>query len=183
MNNSQLRQSVMPEHCKDYHFVTGEKHKYLGRYYTLVVQPIGDGGVQQVALRGEYLYLSTKEPADIAASAGILDAWYQKQAEAVFTPIVAEAVVKAIPYNHKRLPQLRIYRMNNQWGACNPKTGVLILNLELIKVPEACIAFVAQHEVLHLSFPSHNNAFFSALKTLMPNWMEREKTLRTLYPI
>lgn len=183
MNNSQLRQSVMPEHCKDYHFVTGEKHKYLGKYYTLVVRPIGDDEIPRVMLRGQYLYLSTREPANIAVNAGVLDAWYQERAEAVFTPILAEAVVRAMPYNRKRLPQLRIYRMDNQWGACNPKTGVLILNLELIKVPEACIAFVAQHEVLHLRFPSHNGAFFSALKTLMPNWVEREKTLRTLYPI
>lgn len=174
---------VIPEHLKNYQFVTGEKHKYLGHYYCLIIKEIANEDDEHAELQKNHLVIYTTRPNNVRWNALILDTFYKEKAEEIFTPILAAAVVNALPYNKKKLPKLHIYRMSNEWGACNPKTGALILNLELIKTPVKCIEFVAQHEVLHLSFPSHNNAFFAALKTLMPDWREREKILREKYAL
>lgn len=174
---------IVPEHEKKYQFTTGELHKYRGHYYPLVIKPETDAACDSVEIAQGHLVIHSSKPKNPAANAAILDEWYYHQAKALFAGMVAKAMLNARPYIRTAVPRLKIKRMLDQWGACNPRTGLLILNLELIKVPDACTAFVAQHEVLHLKYPSHNTAFFTAMKTLMPDWVEREKILKEYYPV
>ena len=171
---------IIPEHEKVYHDTTGEKHKFLGDFYTLSVQSTHD--TAHVVPQGSNLVLAVNDPKDKEECAFTLDMWYRDQAQEVFLPIVADAVVETAPYK-VALPKLRIYRMLDRWGSCSPKSKILIMNLELIKVPVPCIEYIATHEMLHFRYPSHNFAFSAALGTVMPDWKKREDILNEFYPI
>jgi predicted metal-dependent hydrolase len=173
-------QTIIPEHEKTYRYVTGESHKYLGHYYTLSVHQTNDA--PHVYLQGENLVMACNHPDDMENKEFLMDMWYREKARETFVPIVADAVVKASPYK-LQLPHLRIYRMLNRWGSCSPKSKILIMNLELIKVPDFCIEYIALHEMIHFKYPSHNFAFSAAMGTLMPDWQARENFLNTWYPI
>lgn len=173
-------QIITPEHERIYHYTTGESHKYLGHYYNLSVHHTNLE--PRVQIFGENIVLECSQPNNREHKEFILDMWYRDQAREKFVPLLADAVVKAAPYKIQ-LPQLRIYRMLNRWGSCSPKSKILILNLELIKVPEFCIEYIALHEMLHFRYPSHDFGFSSALGTLMPDWHKREDFLNQWYPI
>lgn len=173
-------QIITPEHEKTYRYTTGESHKYLGHYYTLSVHQTNlDPRVQ---INGDNIVLECNKPKDINHKEFIMDMWYREKAQEAFVPIVADAVVKAAPYK-LQLPRLRIYRMLDRWGSCSPKSKILIMNLELIKVPELCIEYIALHEMIHFKYPSHDFSFSAAMGTLMPDWKKREDFLNQWYPI
>jgi predicted metal-dependent hydrolase len=60
--------------------------------------------------------------------------------------------------------------MKTKWGGCNPKTGRILINLELIKKPEHCIEYIILHEVAHLIEKRHNDRFRDILTQYMPGW-------------
>lgn len=173
-------QKIIPEHERVFHYTTGEAHKYLGRYYRLSV--LQTKANPSVTLQGDNLLMQVNDPANIKEKELTLDLWYRQQAREVFVPILADAIIKAAPYEVE-LPHLRIYRMLDRWGSCSPKSKILILNLELIKVPTPCIEYIALHELIHFRYPSHDFGFTSALGTLMPDWKKREDLLNQFYPI
>ena len=175
-----INHQVVPEHKKNYHYETGESHKFLGKYYTLLVQHTNQE--PQVRIQGENLILECNNPNSRSQKEMTLDMWYREKAKETFIPIVADAVVKSRSYCHD-IPIVRIYRMLDRWGSCSPKTKILIMNLELIKVPTKCIEYIALHEMLHFRYPSHDFAFFAALGNLMPDWKKREDFLNEWYPI
>lgn len=171
---------IIPEHEKVYHYTTGESHKYLGHYYNLSVNR--SSNTPGIILQGSNMIMECPDPNDFEEKEFILTNWYKEQAEEIFVPIVADAVVKAAPYK-LQLPNLRIYKMLDRWGSCNPKSKILIMNLELIKVPTMCTEYIALHECLHFRYPSHDFAFMAALGNLMPDWRKRESFLNDYYPI
>ena len=174
-------QKIIPEHERVLHYTTGESHKYMGRFYKLSV--FRTDGEPSVTLQGENLIMKVKDPNSRFEKELALDQWYRSQAREIFVPILAEAMVKAAPYEQE-MPQLRIYRLNNGcWGSCSPKSKILIMNLELIKVPKPCIEYIALHELLHFRYPSHDFGFTAALGNLMPDWKKREDILNTYYPM
>ena len=66
--------------------------------------------------------------------------------------------------------------MQKQWGSCSP-TGVLLLNLHLIKAPARCVDYVLLHEICHLREHNHGNAFCTLLESLLPDWRHMKDRL------
>lgn len=169
--------NTVPELLKKYQYQTGEKHKYLGDYYRLMVEESYETGV---SINRYNMILQVQDINSTPQKEFVLDMWYREQAREVFVDAMAEAIVKAAPYKVS-LPELKIYRLDSRWGSCSPKSKRVILNLELIKTPKECIEYIALHEMLHFRFPNHNLAFYSALSTLMSDWKEREDMLNRKY--
>jgi predicted metal-dependent hydrolase len=67
--------------------------------------------------------------------------------------------------------------MKSRWGSCNPRTGNITLNLQLIEKPKICIEYVALHELTHLIYPNHGRGFHSFMTLHMPDWRERKRVL------
>lgn len=168
---------TVPELLKIYQYTTGEQHKFLGDYYRLVVSESHETGV---LINNYNMILSVQDLKSTQHKEFILDMWYREQARVVFVEALAEAIVKSAPYKVS-FPELKIYRLDNRWGACSPKKKQVILNLELIKTPKECIEYIALHEMLHFRFPNHNLAFYGALGDLMSDWKEREDILNRKY--
>lgn len=163
----------VPELLKNFQYTTGEQHKFLGEYYRLMVSESPETGV---LINNFNMILSVQDLKSTQQKEFVLDMWYREQAENVFVEAMATAIIKSAPYK-VRFPDLKIYRLDNRWGACSPKNQRVILNLELIKTPKECIEYIALHEMLHFRFPNHNLAFYGALGDLMADWKEREDML------
>ena len=168
---------TVPELLKNYQYKTGEKHKFLGDYYRLMIEESATTGV---IINNYNMVLNVQDVSSLSHKEFVLDMWYREQAREVFVEAMAAAIVKAAPYQI-RFPDLKIYRLDNRGGACSPKSQRVILNLELIKTPKECIEYIALHEMLHFRFPNHNLSFYGALGTLMSDWKEREDMLNRKY--
>ena len=73
-----------------------------------------------------------------------------------------------------------VQRMKTKWGGCNPKTGNIRLNTELIKKPRDLLEYVVVHELLHLLEPTHNERFITLLTQHYPTWREARAELNEL---
>lgn len=68
--------------------------------------------------------------------------------------------------------------MSSRWGSCNPKTGRICLNLQLIKFPPECLEYVIVHELAHLRERGHGPRFKALMDHVLPDWRERRALLR-----
>jgi len=73
-----------------------------------------------------------------------------------------------------------LQRMKNKWGSCNPQTGNIRLNTELVKKPKDFLEYVIVHEMAHLIEPSHNDRFIALLEEHYPFWRESRAELNEL---
>lgn len=85
-------------------------------------------------------------------------------------PLVAGAGVKP--------PELKIRRMVSRWGSCHCAKGVIVLNTALLAVPQACLDYVALHELTHFLHPNHGPGFYAAMSQRMPDWKQKRKALQ-----
>ena len=155
-------------------FVSGETHLYLGRKYRLRVRPSEQA---EVKLRGGCLYVFTPQPADAEQVRRSLYGWYAAHAQERFPERLA-ACLHAVGRNTET-PQLQIRRLAKRWGSCRPpgvsasgalSSGVLTLNVDLIRAPRACIDYVILHELCHLRHPNHSPQFYALLTRVLPDW-------------
>jgi predicted metal-dependent hydrolase len=142
-------------------FVSGETHLYLGRKYRLRVRPSEQ---EEVKLRGGYLYICTHQPADPEHIKGLLYGWYEAHAQLYLTICLDSPLGRSI-----NTPELRIRPLAKRWGSCH-FSGILTLNLDLIRAPRACIDYVILHELCHLRYPNHSPQFYELLTRVLPDW-------------
>ncbi|AML51400.1 M48 family metallopeptidase [Falsihalocynthiibacter arcticus] len=78
------------------------------------------------------------------------------------------------------LPEIRIQRMRTKWGSCNPKTGRIMINLELAKKPLRCVEYIIAHELAHLRVRHHSSEFIALLDSVLPDWRHHKDILNSL---
>jgi predicted metal-dependent hydrolase len=66
--------------------------------------------------------------------------------------------------------------MHKRWGSAQ-KNGRIYLNWDLVRTPSICIDYVVTHEVCHLKYAEHNQAFYRLLDRLFPRWREIKQRL------
>ncbi len=71
----------------------------------------------------------------------------------------------------------RIRSMKTRWGSCNPVTGSMTFNLQLIRYPESCAEYVVVHELAHLKERGHNPRFWGIVEKALPDYKARKKLL------
>lgn len=143
-------------------YVNGESHLYLGKKYRLRIEPSDKYGVR--CTRGYMTVYVTPQK----TAAALIAAWYAERAAYQFPRILKDCLPLFEKYNLPK-PVLEIRKMEKRWGSCTPK-GKILLNLELIKAPKACIEYVIIHELCHLIEPSHKKAFYRLLSQVLPDW-------------
>src|SRR5256885_8594602 len=103
----------------------------------------------------------------------VLMGWYRKELRVVSAELL-ESWQKRIGV---AVGSWGIKRMKTRWGTCNQKTGRILLNLELIKKPVACIEYVVVHELLHLIEKRHNERFVELMTKYLPKWRSSKEEL------
>lgn len=153
-------------------FVNGETHYYLGRQYRLRIRAAAE---ESVKLKGRFLIVETARPEDAVRAGILLDTWYREHAEAIYEARLLRCL-KDAPSLRMPPPKIVVRRMGKRWGSCT-ETGHVLINLELIKAPIACIEYLIMHELCHLRVHNHSEAYFRLLTRCMPDWKRRKARL------
>jgi predicted metal-dependent hydrolase len=153
--------------------VSGETLWYLGRQYRLKVR---EGLPESVKLIGRFLHVRTSGRTKTDRISVLIDGWYRHHAERVFQQRLRQCLAQNSSLRLAVEPQLVIRKMIHRWGSCT-KTGRVLLNLELIKVPVHCVDYVLVHELCHLQIHNHSPAFYRLLNRCMPDWERRKSRL------
>ncbi len=76
-----------------------------------------------------------------------------------------------------QVKQVHLRDMSSKWASIS-MNGRLTLNKELLDLPQPLGEYVIVHELAHLLAPNHGKVFKSFMYAYMPDWEEREETLR-----
>ena len=152
-------------------YVDGERYLFLGRELTLRVR--------------NSLFPSIKRTDDILevetdGKEGrvkiLIDRWYKKAAEDIFSKKLNEILVK-----HKEQDfspsQLVVRSLKSRWGSCTSK-GKITINIDLVKLDEHFIDYVITHELCHLKYHNHGKDYHRLLDSLVPDYKAIRKDLR-----
>ena len=67
--------------------------------------------------------------------------------------------------------------LRNRWGSLT-KSGVINLNLNLIKAPEDVIDYIVLHEICHLKIKEHSHHYWDLVHRFMPNYQNKIEWLK-----
>ncbi len=97
-----------------------------------------------------------------------LQAWYRKEMAAIVPPLIQkwEAIIDV------SITRWTSRQMKTRWGSCNIRARRITLNLELAKMPKACLEYIIVHELVHLLERYHNKRFYSFMDRFMPEWRD-----------
>ena len=153
-------------------YLSGEKHKYLGKEYELEVK---QGNSNRVSLKEGKIILTVIsnifENSDEKKK--VMEKWYFENAQKVFE----NAIQKWLEILDESIEKLSIKPMKSRWGSCNYVKRYINLNTELIKRTQFEIEYVVLHELTHLKYPNHGKGFYRYIENYMPNYKMAEKML------
>jgi hypothetical protein len=153
-------------------YLSGEKHKYLGKEYELEVK---QGNSNRVSLKEGKIILTVIsnifENSDEKKK--VMEKWYFENAQKVFV----NAIQKWLKILDESIEKLSIKPMKSRWGSCNYVKRYINLNTELIKRTQFEIEYVVLHELTHLKYPNHGKGFYRYIENYMPNYKMAEKML------
>ena len=153
-------------------YISGESHYVLGKAHRLEV--VYENGSPCVSLKGKSkIILQVRPNSTLARREEVLLDWYRSELLVISTELL-ETWQKRIGV---AVGSWGIKRMKTRWGTCNQKAGRILLNLELIKKPMACIEYVVVHELLHLIEKKHNERFVELMTKHLPKWRSCKEEL------
>ena len=152
--------------------VSGETHYLAGRGYRLKVRE--HDAPAQVEVRGhQTLLMSVRPGQDAAQRLNVLERWYRAHLRALADELLelwaARIGVTVMTWN--------IRKAKTRWGACNPQSRRIWLNLELAKKPVQCLEYIIVHELVHLMERHHNDRFATLMDLYLPDWRVRRDLL------
>ncbi|MGJ7910458.1 M48 family metallopeptidase [Neobacillus sp. LXY-1] len=158
-------------------FVSGEKFTYLGRNYRLKVHK--EQGLQNAKLsfeRGRFIASIPNGMDDIEKKeqlTGLLKIWYLEHGN-----IKIQSRLKLYCAKMGVKPtdvQLKEQRM--RWGTCTSE-GNIYLNWRIIMSPMPIVDYVLVHELAHLKYMNHSDAYWNFVRSILPDYEQRKEWLR-----
>jgi predicted metal-dependent hydrolase len=70
-----------------------------------------------------------------------------------------------------------VKNLKNRWGSLT-KTGVINLNLNLMKAPDDIIDYIVLHELCHLRIKEHSHHYWDLVHRFMPNYQDKIEWLK-----
>lgn len=145
-------------------FIDGEEFLYLGRLYKLKVvsdwqNPFEFNGLE--FLIGDQFLPYAKR---------FFEDWYIHQAKEIIGERVKHYAFMA-GQSHSRIT---ITGAKTRWGSCTSRR-TLNFSWRLMMAPLDKIDYVVAHEVAHLEELNHSSRFWAKVKTLIPDYKDRQK--------
>ena len=156
-------------------YISGETHLYLGRQYRL---RLIEDSHEAVQLIGGYINVHTTNATDTSRVKTLLEWWYNQKAQIHF-PKLFEKAIQLYPIPTTKERTLKTKWMAKRWGSCT-HDGTILLNIELIKTPKACIEYVIVHEFCHLAHMNHSKQFYKLLDKVYPEWKSTKMRLENI---
>jgi predicted metal-dependent hydrolase len=76
-----------------------------------------------------------------------------------------------------RIKPIAIKNLRNRWGSLT-KSGIINLNVNMIKAPEDVIDYIIVHELCHLKIKEHSHRYWDLLHIFIPNYQDKTEWLR-----
>ncbi len=154
-------------------WVNGESHRYLGRQYRLKLVV---GHERSVRLSGLYLTVTLPDPTNRRAVQILVEDWYRNHARILVTERAGRLLKATTWLEISDLPPIAIRAMTHRWGSAT-KAGRITFNVDVVKLPSACLDYVIAHELVHLRIPNHSAAYWRMLGRVIPDWKKRRDRL------
>ena len=155
-------------------YLDRESHYFWGKRYLLKV--VEKDSVPSVNLKHSEMVLQVRPGADEDKRDAVLSEWYRSQLKEAISPLVLKWE-KRIGVNTARII---VQKMKTKWGGCNPESGIIRINLELIKKPIECLEYIVVHELAHLIEATHNGRFIALMDQYLPKWKFYREELNRL---
>lgn len=162
----------------DREFVTGEPVLYLGRQFRLKVIESEDehpriwAGSYEVPVPASFNGAARRREVRRRLAGSL------KQHADLYLPDRLDDVCRRLPVEK---PSIIVREQAKRWGSCDAR-GVLRINWRIVQAPIPLIEYVLLHELVHLRYPNHDRAFWSAVGRVMPDYEDRRARLRELGP-
>ena len=147
--------------------VDGEGFLFLGRSFKL---RIDDNLIPPLDLSGDYFLLDKKVTDN--AKKHFID-FYKNNGMSILQDRVGNFSAK-LGLNPEGI---RVMELKNRW-ASKSESGVLNFHWKLIMAPLSAIDYVIVHELAHMIEENHNNAFWSIVESVIPDYLERKNWLK-----
>lgn len=152
----------------------GESFLHLGQDMILRVQEGSRNTARRV--NDELLVTLTAERRESPDGlADTVELWQRREARRIF-PLRLAFCHEEMQELRLPFPELKIRKMRSRWGSCS-RSAVVTLNLELIRMPLACIDYVIMHELCHLVEFNHSPRFYTLQSRFLPDWEVRKRQL------
>ena len=150
---------------------------FLGKQLTIHVHE--KQKYTNVNLSQENLVVRLKNESSKEKIKVIVENWYKNELIKILTPLIK----KYEPLMGVKVNQLRVSKAKTRWGSCQPATGRIMLNLDLIRHPISHLECVLVHEMVHLLEASHNQRFKGLMTRFYPSWKNIDQALKKIKPI
>lgn len=148
-------------------YADGEEFWYLGQRYPL---EIVKATRPPLWLDGKF-YLAR---AALSKAPQVFERWYKQQAALV----LAERTQWYALQHGFRYAKIRVTSARTRWGSCSP-LGTLSFTWRLVMAPLPVIDYVVVHELVHLQVKNHSKEFWGRVGSLMPDYPQMRKWLKT----
>ncbi len=152
-------------------YAQGTLHPLWGQDYPLHIETVGRG--QKAAFDGASWRMAVRADAAAEKRAALLEAAYQQELLVKARPLMAQwSETMGLQ------PQLlKAQKMKSRWGSCHVSKGIIKLNSELARKPEALLEYVLVHELVHLFERGHNARFYAYMDKYLSDWRARKQRL------
>ena len=155
-------------------FVERESHYLWGRRYLLSIEEVD--AKPGVKLSHRRLTLQVRPGTSAQKRAEVVYDWHRAQLHNVLPSLITKWEAKL----GVQVSGYFLQRMKTKWGSCNPRSGNIRINTELVKKPKDLLEYVVVHEMAHLVEASHNERFVAVLERHWPQWRESRQELNEL---
>lgn len=147
-------------------YVNGEGFLYLGRTYRLKL--VEQQPVPLMLKEGYFCLRPNGVSADVA-----FKAFYKEKGKQRLEDRVAYYQTKM----GVRPKSVRIIDLKNRWASCS-SGGNTNFHWKCMMAPPTVIDYIVVHELAHLVYPNHTQAFWNEVDKVLPNYQERKEWLR-----
>jgi hypothetical protein len=146
-------------------FVSGEQFLFLGESFRLEIKP---DQARPLIFNGGFSLSSAALP----RARTVFERWYRRQA----LRVISERVDRLAAEHGFEHHGVRVTAARKQWGSCGPR-GNLRFAWRLVMAPPAIIDYVVVHELVHLRYRNHSKRFWGKVKSVLPDFRQREAWL------
>lgn len=177
------RYSMKPERWE-----SGVEFMLLGRVVTISIRQAGQAARESAVLRripaadgsgsseSAEVVISVKDTADSHRIEYLFDKWLRQKEKEIFNETCKRIYPAFRPFGVP-FPDIQVRLMKAKWGICRPLAGRVTFNARLAMAPQACIDYVAAHELTHFIYADHSKNFYAVLSAIMPDWKKRQDFL------
>lgn len=162
-------------------FIDGEKFLYLGKEYYLVIKEMLEDSVIKsncrINIDESQIIIQTNDTSkDFIRTS--LKYWYKTESQRIvleridFLKSTYEVMKQLIPEN------VKIKEQKKRWGSCTSQKNIYI-NSKISMARLDVIDYIIIHEFSHLIHMNHSKKFYDLVKSIMPDYREKENWLKT----